>query len=63
MCTAASEGLHSREIGPAGEAELAVTVKSAGAKGMGAYAAEAAQPGRWVGRTKAKPAFRRLPIA
>ena len=50
MCTAASEGLQSREIGPAGEAELAVTVKSAGAKGMGAYAAEAAQPGRWVGR-------------
>lgn len=37
------------EIGPSGETELAVRVASAGAKGMGAFAAEAAQPGRWIG--------------
>jgi hypothetical protein len=37
------------ELGPSGEAELAVRVASAGAKGMGAFAAEAAQPGRWIG--------------
>ena len=37
------------ELGPSGETELAVRVASAGAKGMGAFAAEAAQPGRWIG--------------
>ena len=37
------------ELGPNGETELAVRVASAGVKGMGAFAAEAAQPGRWIG--------------
>ena len=41
---------YSGERGPRGEAELAVRVASAGTKGMGAFAVEAAQPGRWVGR-------------
>jgi len=44
-----SRACHSDERGPSGETELAVRVASAGAKGMGAFAAEAAQPGRWIG--------------
>tara|TARA_B100000795_G_scaffold166923_1_gene125608 strand:+ start:574 stop:1125 length:552 start_codon:yes stop_codon:yes gene_type:complete len=40
---------YTNELGPSGETELAVRVESAGVKGMGAFAAEAAQAGRWVG--------------
>ena len=46
---AASAATYTGELGPNGETELAVRVASAGVKGMGAFAAEAAQPGRWIG--------------